>query len=143
LKQFVRSKLRRAIEVERARSLVRRERDNLLHTRIDRCLNDVLRADDVGLHVLERVVLGSVDLLESCSMHHVIDAMHGPCKTVLIADVADEPSEARVVGELLTNLVLLQLVAREDHNTSRVVAFKQLCDEGLTERSGTARYEDR
>ena len=104
-----------AVEVDRAGRLVGRQRDDLLHARVDGRLDDVLAAEHVGLHELEGVVLRRVDLLERGGVHDVVDAVHRAQQPALVADVADEPAQARIVVEQLADLVLLQLVAREDH----------------------------
>ena len=112
--QLVGGQLRGAVQVDRAGRLVGGERDHLLHAGVDGGLDDVLAAHDVGLDELERVVLRGVDLLERRGVHDVVDVVHRAQQPALVADVADEPAQARVVAEQLPDLVLLELVAGED-----------------------------
>ena len=78
------------------------------------------RAEHVGLHELERVVLRGVDLLQGGGVDDVVDVVHRAQQAALVTDVADEPAQARVVVEQLADLVLLELVAGEDHESLRV-----------------------
>src|SRR5699024_11266033 len=60
----------------------------------------------------------------------------------LVADVAEEPAQPRIVPEEVAHLVLLQLVPREDDDAPRVVVVEHLPEEGLAEGSGPAGHED-
>ncbi|GAA2881030.1 hypothetical protein GCM10020220_083930 [Nonomuraea rubra] len=83
--------------------------------------------------VLERVVLGGVDLLERGGVHDVVDAVHGAGEPVAVADVADEPAQPFVVAEELPGLVLLELVAGEDHQAADRERVECVTDERLAE----------
>ena len=141
--ELVGGELGRAVEVDRGGRLVGGQRDDPLDAGVDAGLDDVLRADDVRLHELPRVVLGGVDLLERGCVDDVVDAVHGPVEAVAVADVADEPAQPRVVAEQLAALVLLELVAAEDHDPLGVVVLQGLGDERLAERAGATGDEDR
>ncbi len=56
----------------------------------DRSIDDVLGAEDVRLDSLERVVLGSRDLLERRGMDDDVDVLERTAKARLVADVPDE-----------------------------------------------------
>ena len=143
LEELVGRELSRAVEVERARSLVSRECDNLLHARVDRGLDDVLRANDIGLHVLERVVFGRVDLLQGRRVNHIVDLVHGASQPVLVANVADEPAQSGVVVEPLAHFVLFEFVAGVDHDAAGVVLLEQQFDERFAEGACPSGDEDR
>ena len=75
-------------------------------------------------------------------MHDVVDVVHRAQQALLVADVADEPAQARVVAEELAHLVLLELVAREDDQPARVEVVEGVADERLAEGAGATRDED-
>ncbi|GAA3128941.1 hypothetical protein GCM10020001_058260 [Nonomuraea salmonea] len=131
--QLVGHQLRGAVEVDRAAGLVGGERDDLAHAAVDGGLHDVLGARDVGADVFERVVLGGVDLLERGGVDDVVDAVHGAGEAVAVAYVADEPAQALVVAEQLLALVLLELVAGEDHQAAHPQRVERVADERLAE----------
>ena len=75
-------------------------------------------------------------------MDDVVDTVHRPVQPVPVADVADEPAQARVVVEQLAALVLLELVAAEDDDALGVVVAQELGDERLAEGAGAPGDED-
>jgi hypothetical protein len=125
--------LGRAVEVDGAGGLVGRQRHDPLHAGVDGGVDDVLRAADVGLDVLERVVLGRVDLLEGGGVDDVVDVVERAIQTGPIADVADEEAQARVVAEHPAHLELLELVTAEDDETPQIVLVEQAARERLAE----------
>src|SRR6478752_4654276 len=141
--ELVGGQLGRAVEVDRRARLVGRERDDLLDAGVDARLDDVLATEDVGLDELVRVVLARVDLLEGGGVHDVVGAVHGPAEAVEVADVTDEPAQARVVVEQLTDLPLLQLVTAVDDDPLGVVVVEHLADERLAKGPGPTCDEDR
>ena len=76
--QLVGDELGRAVEVDRVGRLVGGERDHLLDVVRQRRVDDVLRAMDVGLDALQRVVFGRRHLLERRGVDHEVDAVASP-----------------------------------------------------------------
>ena len=104
----------------------------VLHAGIDRSVDDVLCSGDIGLHRLERVVLGGDDLLHRGGMDDDIGSLSGAQQSLRIPDVADEVAEP-VPVEALLHLGLLEFVAREDADRA-VGEFRQdPSDKGVAE----------
>ena len=61
-----------------------------------RRVDHVLRAEDVGLDGLERVVLGGRHLLERGRVDDDVDAVEGAVQALAIAHVAEEVAQALV-----------------------------------------------
>src|SRR5690606_31024523 len=112
------------------------------HAGVDGRLDDVLAAEDVGLDELEGVVLRGVDLLERGGVDDVVHGLQRTGEAALVADVTEEPAQAGVVPELVADLVLLQLVPRDDDDPSRVVVVEHFTQEGLAEGAGPTGDED-
>jgi hypothetical protein len=87
-----------------------------VHASIDGSIDDVLCADHVGLHELERIVFGGRNLLQSRGVDHGIDAVKGAHQAVAIAHVSQEEAQSWVARILALHLVLLELVAAEHHD---------------------------
>ncbi len=143
--QLVARELGGAVEVDRAGGLVGGERDHALHAAVDRCLDHVLRAEDVGLDRLERVVLAHRHLLERRGVDHHVDVLHRTVEAVAVAHVADEEPQLRVlvVRERLLHLELLELVSRvHDHSANARIAVEDGADELLAEGTGSSGDKD-
>ena len=115
--------------------------DDPVDARVDRRADDVLRADDVRLDALERVVLRGVDLLHRGGVDDHVDAVESAAQPRLVADVADEVAQP-VVVEQLAHLVLLQLVAAEDDDALRVPLGERVPQERAAEGPGGAGDQD-
>ena len=89
-KQLVRTQLGGAVEVDRVDGLVGRQRDDFFDLLVDARIDDVLRADHVGLDAFDWIVFGGRNLLERGGMHDDIDARKRAVQTLAITDVADE-----------------------------------------------------
>jgi len=115
--QLVRAELGGTIQVDGRRSLVRAESDNSLHAAVHGCIDDILRAEDIGLDGLKRVVLGRGHLLERRGVNDSVDSLHRALKASGVPHVTDEETDRRIPVRwvMLGHLVLLQFVAREDH----------------------------
>ncbi len=140
--QLVGSQLGGAIEVDRVGRLVRGERDDFLHLRVDGGLDHVLRAADIGLQAFERVVFGHRHMLQRRGVHDIIDAVESLAQARPIAHVADEIAHAALVEDL-RHLELLQFVTRIDDHAARLVARQHRLHELLAERPGAAGDQDR
>ena len=110
---------------------------------LDRGVQDVVRADDVGADGLHGEELAGGNLLEGGGMEDVVHAVHGVAHALGVADVADE--EADLGGELggpllqaVAHVVLLLLVAREDADLGQV-GVHEVLEHGVAERAGAAR----
>ena len=136
--QFVGAQLRRAVEVDRVGGLVGAERDDAPDAGVERDVDDVLRADDVGLHDLERVVLRRRHLLQGGGVNDHVDVLKRAVQPIAIADVAEEEAQPRVVAELLGHLRLLHLVAAQDDQLLRVRVLEDDLGEAFPERAGAA-----
>ena len=105
--------------------LVGGEADDALYTGIDGGIEDVVGADDIGLHGFHGEELAAGHLLQGSGMEHVVNAFHGVFQRALVADIADV--ELDLVGylghtglEVVAHVVLLLLVAREDTDLTNV-----------------------
>ena len=134
-KQLVRGQLGGAVQVDRIGGLVGGQGNDAVDVVLDGTPDHVLGAMDVGLDALHRVVLGRRHLLEGCGVDHDVHAVHGLRQAFLVAHVTDEVAHAGRV-EFLRHLVLLELVAREDHDARRLVALQQGFDVLLAEGTG-------
>lgn len=110
---------------------------------LDRGVEHVVRADDVGAHGLHGEELAGGHLLEGSGVEDVVHAVHGVAHALGVADVADE--EAHLGGELrrlllqaVAHVVLLLLVAREDADLGQV-GVHEVLEHGVAERAGAAR----
>lgn len=110
---------------------------------VDGCVQDVVRADDVGSHGLHGEELAGGHLLEGGGVEDVVDPVHGVAHALGVADVADE--EADLGGELgrpllqaVAHVVLLLLVTREDADLGQV-GVHEVLEHGVAERAGAAR----
>ena len=110
---------------------------------LDRGVEHVVRADDVGAHGLHGEELAGGNLLEGGGVEDVVHAVHGVAHALGVADVSDE--EAHLGGELrglllqaVAHVVLLLLVAREDADLGQV-GVHEVLEHGVAERAGAAR----
>ena len=86
---------------------------------LDRGVQDVVRADDVGADGLHGEELAGGHLLEGGGVEDVVHAVHGVADALGVADVADEEAHlGRELGgpllQAVAHVVLLLLVAGED-----------------------------
>src|SRR6185436_17887848 len=107
--QLVRAQLGGTVQVDGRRRLVRRQRDDALDMTVEAGVDQILRAEDVGLDELERVVLRCRHLLERRGVHHDVDAFERAPQPRLVADVAEKVTDGRIVALVvdLRHLVLL------------------------------------
>src|SRR3546814_13362022 len=92
--------------------LVGAEADDTLHAGIDRCLQRILRPQNVGLYRLQRVEFARGNLLEGCCMEDEINAPHGGQNRLIVAPIPDVELQLRAVV-LLAHVVLLLLVTAQ------------------------------
>jgi len=59
--------------------------------------------------------------------------MHGTPEPVDIADIAEEPAQSEVVTEGSAHLILLEFIAREDHDPASVEIVESMTDKSATE----------
>src|SRR5579859_53406 len=81
-------------------------------------------------------------LLQGCGVDDHIDPYHCSPQAVDITNVADKIAQAWIVKASLPHLVLLQLIAAEDDQALRVVFPEKYLCTCVTERSGTAGYQN-
>ena len=127
--------------VDRIGRLVGGQADNTLNTSVNSGVEDVVRADDVGLNSLHREELAGRNLLQSSRMENVVNTRHGVLDRLRIADIADVELDLlgglRVLGlKLVSHIILLLLVAGEDANLLEV-RVKEVFQNGRTERTST------
>jgi len=96
--------------------------------------------DDVRLDGLERVVLARVHVLHRGRVEDRVDAVDGAAEAVQIPGVADEVPQARVVGQAVTQLELLVLIAAVDADAAGVGA-EQTLDDRTADGASPARDE--
>ena len=136
------AQLRCAVEVGRVHRLVGRECDDSRHLGVDGGIDHVLRAEHVGAHRFERVVLARGHLLHRGSVHDDVAALRGACHTRTVTDVADEvPNLA--VAELGPNLGLLQFVSGVDPHDGVGPLVDDSADERIAETAGATGEENR
>ena len=110
---------------------------------LDRGVEHVVRADDVGAHGLHGEELAGGNLLEGGGMEDVVNAVHGVAHRLGVADVADEEADlggelGRLLLQAVTHVVLLLLVAREDADLGQV-GVHEVLEHGVAERAGASR----
>ena len=140
--QLVGAELGGAIEVDRVGGLVGGEGYHLLDPVVERRLDYVFGAPDVGLDALHGVVLGGRHLLEGGGMNHEVHAVHGHVEPLGIAHIADEVAHAGMV-EALLHLELLEFITGIDDQTARRVQGEDSLDELLAKGAGTPGDQDR
>jgi len=74
----------------------------------------------------------------------IVDVAHGEFEPVAVAHVADEIAHERILlhREQLLHFILLEFVARKDHQPARLVALDHQLDEMLAEGAGATGDED-
>jgi len=107
---------------------------------IDRGVDQVGSAHDVGLDRFERVVLGGRHLFERGGMHHDLHPVEGAIQAVLVSHIADEEAEVRIAVDrkVLPHLELFELVPAVDGQASRAMLRQDSGDELSTERARAA-----
>ena len=105
--------------------LVGGEADDALDAGIDGGIEGVVGADDVGLDGLHGEELAAGHLLQCSCMEDVVHALHGVAEGAAVAHIANV--ELDLAGhlrhtclEVVTHVVLLLLVAREDADLTNV-----------------------
>ncbi len=144
-KQFIRAQLGSTIQVNRCRRLVGTESDHLLHSLLDRRLDDILRPHDVCLNRLEGVILARRNLLQRRRVNDNIDSLHRPHQALFVAHIADEIAHLRVLRrrENLTHFKLFQFIARENHHPPDArIARQNRFHKLFPERTGAAGYQN-
>src|SRR4029077_2441625 len=125
----------------RAHGFVGTERHGARHTRVYAGLGDVLRAEDVRLDRLERVVLADGHVFERRGMNDHVGASDRAAQPLAVADVADEKAKALIV-DLSLHLGLLELVTAEYPDRSWIPLRKGGAGEMLTERTCSSCHQD-
>ena len=123
-------------------SLVGGQADHALDAGVDGGVQDIVRADDIGLHGLHGEKLAGGDLLQRRGVEYVVDAGHGVPDGLGIADIADVEFDLfgvlRVAGlQLVAHIVLLFLVTGEDADLLQI-GIQEVLQNGRTERTGPA-----
>src|SRR4029434_10165398 len=138
--KLLHTQLRRAIEVHRTYRLVGAERNDPSNVAIDRAIDNILGAHDVGHDRLEWIVFARRNLLQGGGVNHDVDAAERARQAILVAHIPDEIADRAVLGlwEPLGHLVLFELIATDDDDPLRAVFVKQCSDTGLPKRSGPA-----
>ena len=83
--------------------LVRRQANHALHPGVDRRIQHIVRADDIGLHGLHREELAARHLLQRRRMEDIIDPAHRGLERRLAPHIAD------IELDLMGNLRILHL----------------------------------
>ena len=116
---FLLQRLADAHRIDGVRRLVGGQADHAFDAFVDGHVQDVVRADDVGLDGFHREEFAAGHLLEGGRVEDVVHAAHRALEGGLVADVADV--EFDLVGDvgvrglvLVTHVVLLLFVAGED-----------------------------
>ena len=122
--------------------LVRRQADHALHPGIDRRLQHVVRADDIGLHGLHREKLAARHLLQRRGVEDIIDPSHRRLQRRLAPHVSN--IELDLIGILgiprlilMPHIILLLLIPAEDPYLPDIRAQEPL-QHRIPERPGAA-----
>ena len=107
---LLRAQLGRPVQVHRVDCFVGRQGEHSCHAALDGGVHDVLRAQDVGLDGLERVVLAHWHVLQRRGVDDDVRSARRPHEAGPVPDVADEVAHPTVL-KLLTKLYLLQFVS--------------------------------
>ena len=129
-----------AHRIHRISRLVRRQTDHLLHARLDRRGQHVLRTEHVRLHRLDREELAGRDLLQRRRMEDVIHAVHGVLHRLNVPDISyvklDLVAGLRILRLILmAHIILLLLITGENADLPDIRIQKTIQD-GVAERTG-------
>src|SRR5207249_1477151 len=94
--ELVRAQLGRPVQVYWICCLIRAECDNSSHPCIQGGVDDVLGADHICLHKLERIVLRRWYLLEGRSVDHDVDPVESAPEPALVANVPKKEAKSPV-----------------------------------------------
>ena len=119
--QLLHAQLGRAVEVDGARGLVRRQADDGLDLALERGVDQVGGTVDVGADGRDRVVLGQRHVLHRGRVHDEVDAAQSSKQARAIADVTQEEAQARVVELALHDEVLLLVAGEHDELRGRML----------------------
>ena len=122
-----------AIKIDRVHGLVGTQRQYPFHALVDRGVDHIAAAHDVGLDRFERVVLTRRNLFQRCRMNNHRHACQGAIESIGISDITDEIPQTRMVETGSLHFVLLQLVAAEDHESFRLKVSQHDFNEFLAE----------
>ncbi len=136
--QLVRGQLRGTVKVDRAGGLVGGQRHHPLDAAVNRRVNDIHRAVDIGLDAFKGVVFGGRYNLGGRRVDHIIHPAKGAVQAVTVAHIADEKAHPVIAAEKLGHFPLLHLVAAEDDQLARIVALQCHGHKGMPERAGAA-----
>ena len=128
-----------AHRVDRVGSLVRGEHNHILHPVLDGGQEHIVRALHIGPHSLHWEELAARNLLQCRSRENIVHAAHRHIHALLVAHVADEELNLRVLQHV-PHVVLLLLVPREDADLPDV-AVKKATEHGVTETARAACYQ--
>ena len=122
--------------------LVGGQADHTLHTCVNGGVEDVVRADDIGLDGLHGEELAGGDLLQGSGVEDVVHAGHGVLDGLGVADITDVELDLlgglRVPGlKLVAHIILLLFVPGEDANLLQV-RVQEVLQDGGTKGTGTA-----
>ena len=122
--------------------LVGGQADHTLHTCVNGGVEDVVRADDIGLDGLHGEELAGGDLLQGSGVEDVVHAGHGVLDGLGVADIADIELDLlgglRVPGlKLVAHIILFLFVPGEDADLLQV-RVQEVLQDGGTKGTGTA-----
>ena len=121
--------------------LVGGQADHTLHTCVNGGVEDVVRADDVGLDSLHGEELAGRNLLQSGSVEDVVNTGHGILDGLRVADITDVELHLfgvlRVLGlKLMAHIILLLFVPGEDADFLQI-GIQKVLQNGRTKRTST------
>ena len=103
---------------------------------VQRRVDDVLGAVDVGLDGLRRVIFAGRHLLQRGGMDYIVHAVEGPQKPVPVANVPDKESQLRsVFPELVLHDELLEFIPGVDDDFLRIIMGQDIFGESFAEAS--------
>ena len=123
----------RTIKIDRIYRLVRAKGKDPPYALIDRGVDHVATAHDVGLDRFEGIVFTGRDLLEGSCVNHHRYAREGTLQPRLVPNIADEIAQARMVETGRPHVVLLQFIATEDDKFLGVIVPQHDLDKFLAE----------
>jgi hypothetical protein len=136
-KHLFRTQLGGAVKIDRIHGFIGAERQNAAHPLIDRRVNHVAPAHDIGLDRFEGVVLASRHLLKRRRVHNYRHAGQRPLQPLDIPNVSNEIPQAGMIEARGSHLMLLQFVPAENHQPLWLVIAQHNLHKLLPKRPGS------
>ena len=135
---FFGAQLGGSVEIDGVYRLVGAESEDAVNAAVDRRIDHVAAAHDVGLNRFEGIVFAGRNLLERGRVHDDCDPGKSAQQAGWIAHIPDKIAQAGVVEAGGTHVMLLQFVAAENYQPLGMIFPQHDFDELLPERTRPA-----